>query len=120
MKRLHQTLYSVALCVLLAITGIFAITGCRTGGEPATKEAVVFMTFRTSFDTAQEAYKQVHKLDLQGKLAPGKMQEVTTKWLIFRNAHRTAFLAATRDWSAATPADVLKLRDELLQFIRSL
>ena len=99
---------------------LLPLTGCKTGGEPPTKEAVVYNSFRTAWDVAFEAYKQAHKLDLQGKLPEGRIVQVNRKWVQFRNTHKLAFQAASKDWSTVAPADVLLLRDELLNLIKNL
>lgn len=109
------------LAVLL-LAALFMCSGatCRNSGPTPTKEAVIFYSFKSTYDTAHEAYKQAQKLDLQGKLSPGKIEALNQKWNLFRASFRTAFVAASKDWSAATPQDVLKLRDDLLTFIRNL
>lgn len=111
----------ILIAALLAgLTVMLPMCGCKSTGPTPTKEAIVFYSFRTTWDTAYEAYKQAQKLDLQGKLSPGKMAATDQKWNLFRASFRTAFIAAAKDWSAATPKDVLQLRDDLLTFIRNL
>lgn len=108
------------LTLLLAALFVCSGATCRNTGPTPTKEAIVFYSFKATWETAHEAYKQVHKLDLQGKVKPGKIEEVNAKWVAFNASFKLAFIAASKNWSAATPADVLKLRDELLTLIRNL
>lgn len=111
----------ILIAALLAcVTVMLPMCGCKSTGPTPTKEAIVFYSFKATWDTAYEAYKQTQKLDLQGKLKPGKIEEVNAKWVAFNASFRLAFIAASKNWDAATPADVLKLRDDLLNLIRSL
>lgn len=111
----------ILIAALLAgLTVMLPFCGCQSTGPTPTKEAIIFYSFKTTWDTAYEGYKQAQKLDLQGKLKEGKIEEVNVKWNAFRASFRLAFVAASKNWDAATPADVLKLRDDLLTLIRSL
>lgn len=111
----------ILIAALLAcVTVMLPMCGCKSTGPAPTKEAIVFYSFKATWDTAYEGFKQAQKLDLQGKLKPGKIEQVNEQWNAFRVSFRLAFLAASKNWDAATPADVLKLRDDLLALIRGL
>lgn len=105
----------VAALGLSLLLSPVAFVGCA---GPQTKEAIVFHSFRDSWDASRSAYRAWQELVVSGKISPTKEAAVDKAWNNYRATFRLAFDAATRNWDATTPQDVERLRVELLNLIR--
>lgn len=119
MKTIRNPLLWLTLGALL-LCGLSVFNGCATNQTRPTPQAIVFYSFRSTWDGALQSYTAAQKLSLQGKIKSADMADIDQAWNKFRASFRIAFVAASRDWKSAAPQDVLKLRDDLLTLIASL
>lgn len=89
----------VALAVLLAVPSCALF---NQGTDPASR----FKSFQDTWTLASAAYDAHCERVVQGKVIPAKEALADAAWNQFRAAFRTAFVNASRDWSAPPPIDV--------------
>ncbi len=112
MKLLKSLLASI-----LIVTSVVTFSSCST---PQTKEAIVFNSFKDTWSVAHAAYAGWCEQVVAGKVSPEKEDKVDAQWNTFRASFRLAFVASSKNWNAATPADVEQFKNELLALIRNL
>ena len=116
MKKIISIL-GVAALMLAA----FTFTGCSTTGTTAaTHEAIVYYSFADTWTVTKSAYAGYCELAVQGKVSQGDQTDIDAAWEKYRAAFKLSLSTASRDWSAVTPTDVLKLKDDLLTLIKSI
>lgn len=108
---------AVALLLALAPVAVVTQTGCATN---RTTEAKVFDSFKTTYNFAYHAYEGYLSLVVQGKVSKSDEQRADEAWNKFRKGFALSFQASAMDWSAATPAEVTLLANELNRLILSL
>ena len=104
MKTIRLLIIAVAISV-----ASLTFTGCVA---PRTAEARVYDTFKTTYNAAYSSYESYCKLVVLGKVSKAEEAKVDAAWNDFR--------AASLNWTAATPAQVQKLADDLNRLILSL
>lgn len=103
---------------MLAIFPV-ALTSCAVT-PPRTPEAVVFDSFKTTYNAAYTAYTGWLELVVKGKVSKADEARVDTAWNDFRTGFSAAFQAASQDWNAASPERVQAMADILIKLIRGL
>lgn len=113
-----KKLTSLFAAFVLAITFLapVAFTGCGT----TTHEAVVFHTFQDTWAAAHAAYGGFCERVVQGKVSKEDEAKADAAWNRFREGFRVALKASSVNWSAATPAGIQQLANELLAIIRKI
>ena len=112
MKKLSNII--LAVCLLFSP----AITGCVT--TPKTHEAIVFNSFQSTWAIAHSTYQAYCELVVQGKVSAADQRDIDAAWNKFRSVFSFALRSASNNWSAASPSEVERIKDDLLILIRSL
>lgn len=105
------------LLILALALAPLSFTGCVT---PRTTEAVVFDSFRTTYNAAYSAYTGYLELVVAGKVSKIQEEKVDNAWNNFRAGFSIALQAASNDWNTASPEQVRLLANRLLQLIRTI
>lgn len=103
--------------LLLAVMPM-SFVGCATTTK--TKEAVVFDSFKSTYNAAYTAYTSYLELVVRGKVSRDQEVRADAAWNHFRAGFSVAFRAASQDWNAAAPDQVKALADKLITIIRAL
>lgn len=107
----------LALALTCAVVAPVTFTGCAV---TRTTEAVVFDSFKTTYNASYSAYTSWLELVVKGKVSKADEARVDKAWNDFRDAFSIAFQTASQNWSAATPEQVQRLADNLITLIRKL
>ncbi len=113
--EMKNTLKLIILALCLA-TAPAVFTGCET----ATKEQIVFYTFKDIQIIAHKAMDVFAEKVVLGKVTPAKKAEVESAYAQYQAAFKLAFVAAQNDLSKLTPTDVQRLADQLVRIIYAL
>jgi len=111
-----RTLKLLMVSVLL-VAAPASFTGCV---GPRTTEAVVFDSFKTTYNAAYSAYTGWLELVVTGRASKADEARVDAAWNEFRAGFSLSFQAASNDWSAATPEKIQLLSEQLIRLIHSL
>lgn len=112
-----KTKLSLLLVAILAISAPVSFTGCAS---PATREAVVYYSFKDTQTAVHRAYDGFAELVVLKKVNPVQRQKVETAYKAFQSTFRVSFKAASYNWDSPAPATLRKLADDLLAVIRTL
>lgn len=104
---------------LIAIALIFTQPGCGTP-KNATHEAIVFNSFKTTYNTTRSAYEGYLVLVVQRKVSEEDEVKIDKAWNDYRAAFKLAFIAASQNWEAATPYQVQQLSSEFIKLVSRL
>ena len=115
MKRLF---YSGLLAFAL-ITGFAVFTGCQTAPAP-TAEAVKFNSLKSTWIVALNTYDAYCELAVQREVSAPDQATINKAWNDFREGFTVALKLADNDWTAPTPDDLERLKNDLIIFIRAL
>lgn len=124
MRNLPDAAKDCALSAVIAVafylsmlTVPVVMPGCA---GPQTREAVVFHTFRSTYNATRTAYEGYLELVVQQKVDQAQVAKVDAAWNDFRSAFALAFRAASNDWTASTPESAQKLADDFIKLVRTL
>lgn len=113
--RIRPTLLNAVLvALLLGITPVAIVTGCRT----QTLEAVTYNSFRTTWDVTHASYEAWCAKVVSGKVSPTRERHADLAWNQFRRTFRQSFVAASQNWSAPVGTNVLARKDNFLNSIK--
>lgn len=107
------------MAALPAATITVGVSGCAYFRNTPT-EAVVFHTFKDSWDLSKTAYDGWSERVVMGKISKENSDEVDKVWNNYRAAFRSALLVARQDWNAVTPDNLRALQNQLLSLIATL
>lgn len=110
---LHSGLLAFAL-----ICGFAVFTGCQT--TQPTVEAVKYNSLRATWTVALSTHDVYSEMVVLGKVKPADQADIDRAWDDFRAAFKVAVILAEQDLTSATPANVERLKDDLITLIRSL
>lgn len=108
-----------AFAVILAISVFTPSCTTTQNGSAPTVEAIKFYSFADTWAIAHAAYQGYAEQVVLGKVKPEDEREIDKAWNAFRVSFKLAFVGASKDWSAATPDDIVKLKDDLITIIRA-
>lgn len=109
---------AIAVVFYLSILSVpIVVTGCV---GPQTREAVVFHTFRSTYNATRTAYEGYLELVVNQKVDQSQVAKVDAAWNDFRSAFALAFKAASNDWTASTPESAQKIADDFIKLVRTL
>jgi len=115
MKRLASLALSCLLLTVPVVVVPTLLTGCSMfrGGTPTNQYA----SFKDTWAVSLAAYDAHCERVVQGKVPRSQEIAADAAWNQFRSSFRQAFVAASKNWSAAPPAQVKLYGQELIKVL---
>lgn len=113
--RIRPTFFNaILIALLLGITPVAIVTGCRT----QTKEAAAYNSFRTTWDVTYAAYQAWCAKVVSGQVHPVRERQADLAWNLFRTTFRQSFVAASQNWNAPVSTNVLARKEHFLNTVK--
>jgi len=110
----------ILLTGLLAFGAMTTFTGCVPRGSKPTPQAVAFLTLAQTKSLVDNAEKVYGNQVVLGHVSKAKQAEIDAKIVTFHGQFGLAVKIAKANYSAATPADVQDLANQLITTINLL
>jgi len=115
--KLPTTAAMILLFGCLSIGGGAMVTGCAL---TRTHEAIVYDSYRTTYNQVRNAYKLFDKAYLAGKVSAVNKQRADAAWNQFREVFKASFIASASNWSAPVTPEVKTFADNMINIVGSI